>query len=70
MPGVKVFHAGTAVREDGALVTSGGRVLDVTALAPTLREARVLAYEAVSKISFEGMFYRSDIAANIFGSEA
>jgi phosphoribosylamine--glycine ligase len=70
MPGVTVFHAGTAIREDGALVTSGGRVLDVTALAPTLREARALAYEAVSKISFEGMFYRSDIAANIFGSEA
>jgi phosphoribosylamine--glycine ligase len=70
MPGVTVFHAGTALREDGTLVTSGGRVLDVTALAPTLREARALAYEAVSKISFEGMFYRSDIAANIFGSEA
>jgi phosphoribosylamine--glycine ligase len=69
MPGVTVFHAGTALREDGTLVTSGGRVLDVTALAPTLREARALAYEAVSKISFEGMFYRSDIAANIFGSE-
>jgi phosphoribosylamine--glycine ligase len=69
MPGVTVFHAGTALREDGTLVTSGGRVLDVTALAPTLREARTLAYEAVSKISFEGMFYRSDIAANIFGSE-
>ena len=68
--GVTVFHAGTALREDGALVTTGGRVLDVTALAPTMREARALAYEAVSKISFEGMFYRKDIAANIFGSEA
>jgi phosphoribosylamine--glycine ligase len=68
--GVTVFHAGTALREDGALVTAGGRVLDVTALAPTMREARALAYEAVSRISFEGMFYRKDIAANIFGSEA
>jgi len=68
--GVTVFHAGTALREDGALVTAGGRVLDVTALAPTMREARALAYEAVSKISFEGMFYRKDIAAKIFGSEA
>ncbi len=68
--GVKVFHAGTALREDGALVTAGGRVLDVTAMAPSLREARALAYEAVSKISFEGMFYRSDIAANLFDSEA
>jgi phosphoribosylamine--glycine ligase len=70
MDGVTVFHAGTALREDGALVTTGGRVLDVTALGSTLREARSLAYEAVSKISFEGMFYRTDIAANPFGSEA
>lgn len=69
LEGVTVFHAGTALREDGALVTAGGRVLNVTALAPTLREARARAYEAVSKISFEGMFYRSDIAANVFGSE-
>jgi phosphoribosylamine--glycine ligase len=52
------------------LVTAGGRVLDVTALAPTLREARALAYDAVSKIAFDGMFYRSDIAANPLGSEA
>jgi phosphoribosylamine--glycine ligase len=70
MDGVTVFHAGTALREDGVLVTTGGRVLDVTALAPTLREARQRAYEAVSKISFEGMFCRTDIAANPFGSEA
>jgi len=70
MEGVTVFHAGTALREDGVLVTTGGRVLDVTALAPTLREARQRAYEAVAKISFEGMFCRTDIAANPFGSEA
>jgi len=70
MPGVKVFHAGTSLRDDGTLVTAGGRVLDVTALAPTLHEARALAYDAVSKIAFDGMFYRSDIAANVFGSEA
>jgi len=70
MPGVTVFHAGTALREDGALVTAGGRVLDVTALAPSLREARALAYEAVAKISFEGMFFRTDIAANPFGTVA
>lgn len=70
MPGVTVFHAGTALREDGTLVTTGGRVLDVTAVAPSLREARTLAYEAARKISFEGMFHRTDIAANPFGLEA
>jgi phosphoribosylamine--glycine ligase len=70
MHGVTVFHAGTALRADGALVTTGGRVLDVTALAPTLREARQRAYEAAARISFDGMFFRSDIAANPFGSEA
>ena len=70
IPGVTVFHAGTALREDGALVTTGGRVLDVTALAPSLREARALAYEAVAKISFEGMFFRTDIAADPFGTVA
>ncbi|HEX9092529.1 MAG TPA: phosphoribosylamine--glycine ligase [Coriobacteriia bacterium] len=60
-PGVTVYHAGTAVA-DGKLVTAGGRVLNVTALAPTLREARDKAYEAVSEISFDGMFCRRDIA--------
>jgi len=70
MPGVTVFHAGTALREDGSLVTAGGRVLDVTALAPSLREARALAYEAVAKISFEGMHFRTDIAADPFGTVA
>ena len=57
-----VFHAGTALRE-GELVTNGGRILDVTALGPTLSAARALAYDALGKISFEGMRYRSDIAA-------
>jgi phosphoribosylamine--glycine ligase len=70
IPGVTVFHAGTALREDGALVTTGGRVLDVTALAPSLREARALAYEAAAKISFDGMFLRTDIAAHPFGAES
>ena len=44
------------------LVTAGGRVLNVTALAPTLAEARARAYEAVSHISWPGMHYRTDIA--------
>lgn len=62
MDGVHVFHAGTARRDDGALVTAGGRVLHVTALAPTISEARSRAYEAAAKISWAGMYLRSDIA--------
>lgn len=57
---VKVFHAGTA-RRDGSLVTSGGRVLGVTARAPRLEDAIARAYQAVEMISFEGMYYRKDI---------
>ena len=59
---VKVFHAGTALK-DGEVVTSGGRVLCVTALGDSLPEARDRSYGAVSKISFEGAFCRSDIGA-------
>lgn len=60
--GVVVFHAGTAIN-DGQLVTSGGRVLDVTAKADNLRAAITKAYEAVKKIHFEDMHYRTDIGA-------
>ncbi|MHC4981951.1 MAG: phosphoribosylamine--glycine ligase [Planctomycetota bacterium] len=62
MDGVKVFQAGTAI-EDDKLVTNGGRVLGVTALGETIADARRLAYEAVSKISWEGCYCRKDIAA-------
>ncbi len=62
MAGVKVFHAGTTLR-DGAYFTSGGRVLGVTARAPELKAAVDRAYEAVARISFEGAHYRKDIAA-------
>ncbi|HEX6312722.1 MAG TPA: phosphoribosylamine--glycine ligase [Acidimicrobiia bacterium] len=62
LPGIAVFHAGTAVR-DGRLVTAGGRVLNVSALAPTLAAARERAYEAAALISWPGMQYRRDIAA-------
>jgi phosphoribosylamine--glycine ligase len=58
---VKVFHAGTAFH-DKSIVTSGGRVLGVTAVGSNLREARQRTYEAVEKIHFEGMHYRKDIA--------
>jgi len=60
IPGVEVFHAGTALR-DGEIVTSGGRVLGVTASALSLREALDRAYEAMAEIKFEGMYFRRDI---------
>ena len=62
MPKVKVFHAGTQWQE-GRWITSGGRVLGVTAVGDTLQEARDRAYEAVAQIRFEGAFYRKDIGA-------
>ena len=62
MLGVKVFHAGTSMR-DGGYYTAGGRVLGVTARAADLRAAVDLAYRAVGQIRFEGMHYRRDIAA-------
>jgi len=62
VPGVKVFHAGTAMKE-GKLVNWGGRVLGVTALGDTTAEARKLAYEAVAKIKWRDCYCRTDIAA-------
>jgi phosphoribosylamine--glycine ligase len=59
--GALVFHAGTALR-GGRLVTSGGRILNVTATGATIERARARAYEAVERISFTGMRYRRDIA--------
>ena len=61
MDNVTVYHAGTAVNDEGEIVTAGGRVLDVTALAPTFEEARNRAYEACEKIAFEGKTLRHDI---------
>jgi len=61
--GVTVFHAGTADDPDGSgVVTAGGRVLGVTALGPTLDEARTRAYAGVAAISWPGMQHRGDIA--------
>jgi phosphoribosylamine---glycine ligase len=60
--GATVFHAGTSER-DGRVVTSGGRVLSVSASGGTIAAARERAYEAASRISFDGMHLRSDIAA-------
>ena len=59
-PGVEIFHSGTA-RVGSQLVTSGGRVLGVTASGDSLDEALARAYEAMAQIHFEGMYYRHDI---------
>ena len=57
---IELTHAGTAAR-DGEIVTSGGRVLGVTALGPDLATSVERAYDAVSRINFQGMHYRKDI---------
>jgi phosphoribosylamine--glycine ligase len=60
---VVVFHSGTRGDGRGGFVSAGGRVLGVTARAASLGEARERAYRAVSRIRFQGMHYRRDIAA-------
>ncbi len=68
MPGVQVFHAGTAnVR--GAVHTAGGRVLGVAASAATLAGALALAYAAAGKIHFDGQYYRRDIGSRAAGAQ-
>ncbi len=62
---VVVFHAGTTLK-DGKVITNGGRVLNVCAYGNTLKEAKEKAYEAVSRIRFEGMQYRKDIGDKAF----
>ncbi len=57
----KTFHAGTSKNDSGDIVTSGGRVLCVTALGDTVTQAQQAAYASVKKISWDGMFCRSDI---------
>ncbi len=61
---VQVFHAGT-VRDGDTIRTAGGRVLTVSATAPTIADARKLAYDAVGRISWPGMQHRTDIAAAV-----
>jgi phosphoribosylamine--glycine ligase len=60
-PSYPVFHSGTGWNENGQLITTGGRVLGIVSTGETLVEAREIAYEEMKKISFEGMYYRSDI---------
>lgn len=56
------FHAGTTLKENGDLVTSGGRVMAVAATSDSLEEALKLAYWGVTTVKFEGMRSRGDIA--------
>jgi len=64
MDDVMVFHAGTARDDAGALATAGGRVLGVTGMGPDLETARARAYDAVSRIRWDGEHHRNDIAAD------
>lgn len=61
---VAVFHAGTGT-QNGRLVSAGGRVLNVSALGPTITAARERAYEAVGRIEMQDMYFRSDIAKGV-----
>jgi phosphoribosylamine--glycine ligase len=68
LPDVKVFQAGTRFAPDGRTVlTDGGRVLSVTALAKTIADAQRRAYQAMGMIQFEGMHYRRDIGWRAVG---
>lgn len=56
-----IFHAGTAFNERGDIVTNGGRVLDITATAPTLDQALAMIYQNIDQVTFQNAFYRHDI---------
>lgn len=66
VPGVQIYHAGTSLR-DGKLVTSGGRVLGITASGASLQEARDRAYQAADLVEFEGKQVRRDIGYRALG---
>jgi phosphoribosylamine--glycine ligase len=67
LEGVHVFHAGTKIAND-EILTAGGRVLAATALGSTIAAARERAYQAVSRIHFDGCHYRRDIALSAASS--
>ncbi len=70
VPGAAVLHAGTAARDDGELVTAGGRVLSLVGVGPDAREARETAYAALGAVSLDGGQARTDIAAAVAGEGA
>ena len=59
-PDVKIFHSGTAIH-NGNIITNGGRVICVTALGSDIRQAQKIAYDAVKKVTWNGVYYRTDI---------
>jgi phosphoribosylamine--glycine ligase len=63
--GVTIFHAGTALDDEGQFVTNGGRVVAVTGVGDTLAQARRRAYEGAALVTFEGMVVRNDIALSV-----
>jgi phosphoribosylamine---glycine ligase len=65
LPGVHLFHAGTALGPAGQVRTAGGRVLGVTALGDDLADARTRAYQAAELVRFDGVHYRRDVAAPV-----
>ena len=69
-PDVKVFHAGTKLDANGVVRTNGGRVLNVVALGDTVADAKRKAYEAAEKISWEGAWYRTDVADKEINAKA
>lgn len=64
---VLLFHAGTALNADGQTVTSGGRVIAVTALAPTAAQALAKSYKKADEIRFDGVYFRRDIGKDLGG---
>ncbi len=62
-PSSVIFHGGTALDASGRVITSGGRILSVVGIAPTREEARQSCYQRATTVSFNGMHYRRDIAA-------
>ena len=67
--GVSVYHSGTTRRDDGQIVTAGGRVLTVVGRGPDFAEAMSRAYAGVLQISFDGMQYRRDIGTKALRAE-
>ncbi|TAM71095.1 MAG: phosphoribosylamine--glycine ligase [Microbacteriaceae bacterium] len=68
VPEVQLLHAATAIADDGALIATGGRVLNVVALGTTFAEARERAYEAIGRIRLTGGQFRTDIASRVLDS--
>jgi phosphoribosylamine--glycine ligase len=62
VPDTKIFHAGTSMREDGTIISNGGRVLSVTGLGNSVSEAKLAAYTAVKCIRWDGAWCRKDIS--------